>query len=277
MVDATGVRQPHGGAGVLALAHPSVVTLLRRCGPATIGGFVIAVVVDAIKGVTVWPISHVCQKIGEVTPPVAERDATTSISWIVCDARVQASLSHRAPAAVSAALLTVLCVPMLRDGVRVEASAAPCVVAEQTCRGDECIGSAVTSAVPDNADRSVGAPVRRSQGCEPSEALSRQVFVVSPASAADDLALNQMVRANDVALTARAVASPETAISVLNGRLFYNGKTTEYTSAQVNASYAGVDHLGCSPVATSMVMGRWLDQQPPTRLILPTIAPEVQS
>lgn len=76
-----------------------VALLLRACAPPTVVRLVVAVVIDAVKGVLWrWPSPHVGQKILVGVPPsIAHSDASASVVWIRFQARIEASAKHADP------------------------------------------------------------------------------------------------------------------------------------------------------------------------------------
>jgi hypothetical protein len=75
--------------------------LLALSSPTAIAGFVVTIVVDAVKLVSwSWARFHVGKKQREVEPPFADRDSTASIVMETFDLRIDASLKHARPYAV---------------------------------------------------------------------------------------------------------------------------------------------------------------------------------
>ena len=70
----------HGVWVQLRLAGTLVETLFRCGGPSAIVWFIVAVVVNAVKGLAFWALAHIFEEIGEaLPPPSANRDSATSV------------------------------------------------------------------------------------------------------------------------------------------------------------------------------------------------------
>jgi hypothetical protein len=122
-MNAGDARPVRDGQGLALPSHRPVVALiaglLRLCGPANVARLVIAVYVDAVKGMP-WrrTLSNVSEERQEVQlPSVADSDASAAVVWIVLLPRIKASVLHLPPTLVGwisetvASCASVLCCP----------------------------------------------------------------------------------------------------------------------------------------------------------------------
>ena len=82
----------------VSVAMPSIVSLLFRSRPFTIGRFVIAIIIDALERVASFSRPHISEKIFKFEPPFAELNSTTPIQLIVSSVRIAATFEHARPA-----------------------------------------------------------------------------------------------------------------------------------------------------------------------------------
>ena len=87
-----------------SLPRSPVVDLLRSSGPATIGGGVGPVVVAALDRQSGRRLAHVCEKVLEGEPALADDDATPSIVLPIGTFGIATPLDHRSPASVKRGL-----------------------------------------------------------------------------------------------------------------------------------------------------------------------------
>lgn len=74
-----------------------VVYLLKRCGPSAILGRVVAVVVSTVDGQARRTFAHVRKEVLELQPPLADLDASRSVSSELLIGGVPASVEHGSP------------------------------------------------------------------------------------------------------------------------------------------------------------------------------------
>jgi hypothetical protein len=96
--------------GFIFFGAHTVSPLLFRSSPPNIGGLVVAVVIDAIKGSTgKRRITHILVKILKLCPTFADLNAPTAVEWVFMVLGPVTSLTHYLPAIVQrSAALTVL-------------------------------------------------------------------------------------------------------------------------------------------------------------------------
>src|SRR5262245_27625895 len=82
---------------LLSLLSSFVVCLFCWCRPSTIGGFVVAVVVDALDPQAVRTSTHISQEVLVLIPAFAHRDASTTIIFVAVEVRIVAALSNGYP------------------------------------------------------------------------------------------------------------------------------------------------------------------------------------
>lgn len=75
-----------------------VAGLLSERSPSTITGLVIPVVINPVKRKAEWFLTHVFQKLLELAPPVAYRNATGAVVAVLVVVGVVAALTHCVPA-----------------------------------------------------------------------------------------------------------------------------------------------------------------------------------
>lgn len=76
----------------------AVIRLFLRRGPSTVRRLVMAFVVDAVDRVLFgWSRSHVCVKVGERSPAVADSDAASTVSLVVMPQSVAAAAKDVIP------------------------------------------------------------------------------------------------------------------------------------------------------------------------------------
>ena len=86
----------------LMTPSPSVVCLFLRCGPSTVAWFVVAVVIDAVKGMRrCWPLTHVGEEVLELPPALAYGDATPAVAIPLLMSHPRAARDHRFPRSVN--------------------------------------------------------------------------------------------------------------------------------------------------------------------------------
>jgi len=90
--------------------------LLRR--PAAISGLVVTVSVDAIEGHALRALTHVFEKVRELLPPLADRDASPAVIGISRDIRVANSSEHGCPAPIGGRLPAKRSMSMSVIGIR---------------------------------------------------------------------------------------------------------------------------------------------------------------
>jgi len=80
------------------MPRPSIVSLLFRCRPFAIAGFIVAVIVDAVNAKSFRSIAHVIVEVLErIKPPIANLNAPASVSRIILALSGNASLLHSKP------------------------------------------------------------------------------------------------------------------------------------------------------------------------------------
>ena len=84
---------------------PSIVGLLCQRGPAAVAGIIIAVVVDAIKGLASWAITHIRQEVLVGKPPLTDRDSSSTVAGVAAVGSAETPTPHRNPASPSACFL----------------------------------------------------------------------------------------------------------------------------------------------------------------------------
>ena len=135
---------------------PAGISVLLRTGrPAAVAGFVVAVVVDAIKRMyRRWTSSHVRQEVREVLPAVTYGNAPPAVIPIRRISRIAASLSHLLPGVE----LWVICQPVnyqpFRRLFEFKAIATPRFSVAEVFAGHGSLSAAITAAAPHGLSRS---------------------------------------------------------------------------------------------------------------------------
>lgn len=92
------------GQRLAAMRHKTVdapvVHLLHSTRPTAIVGAVWAVVVDALDRLSIFRLTHVSQKIGELAPLRGNRNTSSSVPIVMSASRVSAPLPHGQPSAI---------------------------------------------------------------------------------------------------------------------------------------------------------------------------------
>lgn len=115
--------------------------------PATICGFVISVIVDAVKRQFWWAFSHVGKKIDKVAPTITKCDSTSAVIGEFGDLRIKASSFHVRPNSIgfcnSGFMGWSVAMARLRKPFALKASATGCVAARQVVANGNNFGIAV--------------------------------------------------------------------------------------------------------------------------------------
>jgi hypothetical protein len=74
--------------------------LLNMSSPSTIRRFVVAIIINPVKRMTVWPLSHIFNKVGEHVPSIAYRYPSTTVSMPHAAVGVPASVPHVYPSVI---------------------------------------------------------------------------------------------------------------------------------------------------------------------------------
>lgn len=80
-----------------AFNSPGVASLFGHRDPLAIHGFVISVVVDAIKRATKWALTHIGNEVSKVRPSFANAYAASAVERVILRARIATSLEHSGP------------------------------------------------------------------------------------------------------------------------------------------------------------------------------------
>lgn len=168
------------GDRVLAAAYANaviaaaIVGLLTLIGPAAIGGLVVAVRVNAVKGEAVGARTHVSKESGRVRlPSGAHHDAPATVPVVLVIGRIEAARFRRFPRPVLAAAVPPGRVAMLgMESVPNEASAAAGVTgSELTALRNGCCAALAATVPVDPAATPFGA----SRDEETGEALAGEI------------------------------------------------------------------------------------------------------
>lgn len=151
--------------------------LFRGCSPSAIAGFVVPVIVDAVKGSSARPISHVLAKRGEVLSPLrAHLDATAAVVGVFPILRILAAINCSAPSLIGRSCpVNALPVPKLGLANRFakRAATALAVTGSQLLRLRDRAVAAVALAKPCRVIELVS--WRRRNGNQSSKALTSQI------------------------------------------------------------------------------------------------------
>jgi hypothetical protein len=128
------------------LAIAGVIAILRRTiRPAAVAGLVVAVAIYAVDAVVaIGPDAHVCQKVLELVPAVADGNSSTTVIFVPSLLRIVAASQHVLPAAKRPALAHAVR-PRLCTTV---ASATDRHAATHALAWNNCFVPAITDAVP---------------------------------------------------------------------------------------------------------------------------------
>ena len=132
--------------------------------PTAVSGFVVPVVIDAVKRQAGRGFAHICEEVFEDQPTFADGDAAASPIFKAMMSGIEASLFHRSPAAVNARLFGV--VSVFGDDFAVEASAALGSFCGQVSSVEDRLNTTIAQAQPlaifftANDGQSSEAPIR---------------------------------------------------------------------------------------------------------------------
>lgn len=163
---------------ILQFAGYRAITVLLGDGrPPTITRFIIAVVVDTVKGkILVGALTHVCQEIYvRVSPSVANLYTASAIVVKVIVARIRASLNHILPDTV----LTRPRLSMFGTGFRSQATARPRIPTLERVSDNISKISAFTLAYPFNVHSHFKLCERSFKNRPSTVNIARQILVIS--------------------------------------------------------------------------------------------------
>lgn len=164
------------------LSAGRVLALFEHRRPLAVSRLVVALVVDALKGVAFgWARPHVCQELREgLSPRTTDLNSTASISRVVLAACVFAARDHAFPDAILGSLAKTVRPSLKASAFCIEAPAALNVAALERSGRDDCgryqpgiVSAAVTGAKPVNL---VVARPERPNNRKPSELLTGEVY-----------------------------------------------------------------------------------------------------
>lgn len=91
----------------------TIVGLLLCRGPAAVSWFIIAMIIDAINGISrSRSLAHIFIKIHEIIPSFANGDSSSTPSWPILGVRLQAPLTHMKPRPIFRPFLCMYRCPM---------------------------------------------------------------------------------------------------------------------------------------------------------------------
>jgi hypothetical protein len=126
--------------------------LFSPCCPSAIAGFVIPVVVDAVKGEVGRPFTHIGKEVYEVEPLFANCDTATSIVLPDMAFGVGASSYHRSPRSIGSGYAGLMRWGMAVSGLgfslSLKAPATGCVTARKVVADSDTFSSTVASVDP---------------------------------------------------------------------------------------------------------------------------------
>ena len=159
------------------IGFASIVGLLFPGRPAAIAGFVVSVVVDAIKRQTAGAFAHIGKKIVERKPPLANGNATRAIPLELSGFRIEAALLHMRPGIVSRRWPCFVRWRMTMTDLRLPftlKTTATCRVTAREIVADCCdFGAAVTTAKPSRVSR---LRMREADNGQPTETSPREIL-----------------------------------------------------------------------------------------------------
>ena len=146
-----------------------VKTLFFRCGPTTIAGLIVPVVIDAVDAMFGrGAVAHISQEVLEgVTPALADRNPAATVPRPVFTLRVCAAIDHMSPRSIfrgtplSSACMTMLQTCLCRP-FSLQTAAALRMSGLEVVSGCNCFSAAITSTSPDGLFFPIGAPSRES-------------------------------------------------------------------------------------------------------------------
>jgi hypothetical protein len=158
-----------------AMSARRVLSLFNHRRPTAVAWFVVAVVVFALKGVSIgWPMAHIRQELREGLAPLsANLDTPAAVPRIKVSSLVLASGDHAFPDPVLWRPAEPMRAVGSRARVHVQASATSDVSALKGSCGDDCVAAAVTQAQP--MDFLVSSPDRSYDG-ESFKSLTGDVY-----------------------------------------------------------------------------------------------------
>jgi hypothetical protein len=127
----------------------AVFSLFASSRPTTVGWFVIAVVIEAIKGHgRRWADAHVSKKIGEIFPAFTDFNATSAVVFISAIRWYAASTAHSLPDFIFGRVGLAVRSPSLPREFGFETSARTRTAVSQRAAGKEPFDSAFTKTEP---------------------------------------------------------------------------------------------------------------------------------
>lgn len=205
---------------VWTFAWAPVSVLLGLCGPSTVAGFVVPVIVDAVECPAERPWSHVREEVLErVHPSLTDGDSAASVVLPVPGVRISAALAHGGPTVKFRGGSTASAVPMRGSGpesfgglIVTQAPTASRVAVAQLLSRRLLPTAAITLTCPGRMRVSTAA--RAFQDGQPAESLTDQVASGrAEASAPGDRSTAEVATRYDMLDSTVATAKPSSVAS----------------------------------------------------------------